>query len=192
MEEAPNWYKVEKKNAIKVKDEKEFRAKIVEDMEKMYNRDAEQQLMNEVSEYLMENVKFDLPDNFLKKWMMTSGEKPLTEEEVEEQYPDMAKGLRWQLIENRIIKDNELKVEYEELKEFAKSLLRDQYAQYGLEPDENQIESSSATILQNQDEAQKISDRLYDEKLKAHFTATLNFNEKEVSYDEFVKLVTKQ
>ena len=176
----------------KVKDEAEFRAKVTEDIEKMYTRDAEQQFMNEISEYLMDNVSIDLPESFLKKWMRNSGENPLSEEEVDQQYPDMSKGLKWQLIENKIIKENELNVQYEELKDFAKELLRDQFRQYGMEPDEDQVEQSTNTMLQNQEEAQKISDRLYDEKLKAHFSATLKINEKEVSYDEFVKLVSKQ
>ena len=175
-----------------VKSEEEFRARVIADVEKAYERDADQHLMNQVSEYLMENVDVTLPEAFLKKWMQTSGEKQLTADEVEVQFPDMAKGLKWQLIENRIIQDNELKAEYDELLEFTKQLLRDQYVQYGMTPDEEQVTKSATDVLQNQEEAQRINDRLYDEKLKAHFKTSLKLNEKEIGYDDFVKLVSKQ
>lgn len=175
-----------------VKSEEEFRARVASDLEKAYERDSDQHLMNQVSEYLMENVDVALPEAFLKKWMRTSGEKPLTEEEVEKQFPDMAKGLKWQLIENRIITDNELKAEYDELLEFTKQLLRDQYLQYGMTPDEEQVTKSATDVLQNQEEAQRINDRLYDEKLKGYFKTSLKLNEKEIGYDDFVNLVSKQ
>lgn len=175
-----------------IKDEKEFRARVVSDLENMYVRDADQHLMNQVSEYLMENIDVTLPEAFLKKWMQTSGEKQLTADEVEVQFPDMAKGLKWQLIENRIIQDNNLKAEYDELLEFTKQLLREQYVQYGMTPDEEQVTKSATDVLQNQEEAQRINDRLYDEKLKGYFKTSLKLNEKEISYDDFVKLVSKQ
>ena len=175
-----------------VKSEEEFRARVIADVEKAYERDADQHLMNQVSEYLMDNIDVTLPEEFLKKWMQTSGEKQLTADEVEVQFPDMAKGLKWQLIENRIIQDNELKAEYDELLEFTKQLLRDQYVQYGMTPDEEQVTKSATDVLQNQEEAQRINDRLYDEKLKAHFKTSLKLNEKEIGYDDFVKLVSKQ
>ena len=175
-----------------VKSEEEFRARVIADVEKAYERDADQHLMNQVSEYLMDNIDVTLPEEFLKKWMRTSGEKQLTANEVEVQFPDMAKGLKWQLIENRIIQDNELKAEYDELLEFTKQLLRDQYVQYGMTPDEEQVTKSATDVLQNQEEAQRINDRLYDEKLKAHFKTSLKLNEKEIGYDDFVKLVSKQ
>lgn len=175
-----------------VKSEEEFRARVIADVEKAYERDADQHLMNQVSEYLMDNIDVTLPEEFLKKWMRTSGEKPIAAAEVEQQFPDMAKGLKWQLIENRIIQDNELKAEYDELLEFTKQLLRDQYVQYGMTPDEEQVTKSATDVLQNQEEAQRINDRLYDEKLKAHFKSSLKLNEKEIGYDDFVKLVSKQ
>ena len=175
-----------------IKSEEEFRARVASDLENMYVRDADQHMMNQVSEYLMENIDVTLPEAFLKKWMQTSGEKPLTAEEVEVQFPDMAKGLKWQLIENRVIQDNNLKAEYAELLDYTKQLLRDQYVQYGMAPDEEQVTKSATDVLQNQEEAQRINDRLYDEKLKGYFKTSLKLNEKEIAYDDFVKLVSKQ
>jgi len=171
--------------------EEEFRAKVTEDIERMYTRDADQQLMNDVHEFLMEKIEVKLPEGFLKKWMRTSSEKEISVEEAEEQFPEMAKGLKWQLIENRIVKDNELTVEYEELLNYAKGLLNEQYMQYGMTPTDEEVTKTATEVLQKQEEAQQISDRLYDLKVKEHFKATLKLNEKEISYDDFVKLVNK-
>lgn len=172
--------------------EEEFRTRIKADIERMYVRDADQHLMNQASEYFMDNTEVELPEEFLKKWMQTSGEKPATAEEIEAQFPDMAKGLKWQLIENKIIQNNELKGDYNELVEFAKTLLREQYAQYGMNPEEDEVNKAAENILQNQEEAQKINDRLYDEKLKGYFKENLKLKESEISYDEFVKLVSNK
>lgn len=175
-----------------VKSEEEFRARVQADMEKMYLRDAEQHLMNQVSEYLMDTVEMDLPDTFLKKWMQNSGEKPATAEEVEEQYPNMSKGLKWQLIENKIFADNNLQGEYQELVDFAKDILRQQYAQYGMTPNEEEVQKGAENILQNQEQAQQINSQLVDAKLKTFFKENLKLKESEISYDDFVKLVSNK
>ena len=175
-----------------VSSEDEFKAKVTEDIERMYTRDSDQQLMNDVHELLMEKTEVKLPEEFLKKWMRTSGEKELTEAEVEVEFPGMIKGLKWQLIENRIVKDNNLTVEYEELLDYAKGLLRQQYIQYGMEPQEEELTKSATEVLKKQEEAQQISDRLYDEKIKNHLKSTLKLDEKDISYDDFVKLVTPE
>ncbi len=171
--------------------EEEFRAKVREDIEKMYTRDSDQQLMNDAHEFLMEKIEVKLPEEFLKKWMRTSSKKEISAEEAENQFPEMAKGLKWQLIENRIVKDNDLTVEYEELLNYAKGLLNEQYMQYGMTPTDEEVTKTATEVLQKQEEAQQISDRLYDHKVKEHFKATLKLNEKDILYDDFVKLVTK-
>ena len=91
-----------------VKDEKEFETRLKEDAEKQFEQQSDQQLLNAVTESLIENTKFDLPAEFLQKWLAVGGEKQLTEEEATQEYNRSEKGLRYQLIEGKIAKDNNL------------------------------------------------------------------------------------
>lgn len=175
-----------------VASEKEFKAKLVEDIEKQFEQQTNQQLINAVTESLIENTKFDLPAEFLIKWISVSGEKPLTLEEAKAEYDKSEKGLRYQLIEGKLIKDNNLGISLEEVKDFAKVFIKMQMAQYGQSnPEEKQLEDIANRILSNKDEAKRLSEQLLQQKLLDFFKANVNFNAKELSFDEFVKEVYK-
>src|SRR5690606_35644067 len=94
----------------KVTSEEELRAKIKEDAEKQLASQADQKFSTDVIEALVENTKFDLPKEFLIKWLQTVGEKPLTAEQAEEEYLKSEKGLRYQLIEGKMIAENNLQI----------------------------------------------------------------------------------
>ena len=114
-----------------VKSVTELRNKIKEDAEKQFLQQADQQLLNSVTEFLIDNTSFDLPSEFLQKWLATAGEKQLTPEEAAEEYNKSEKGLRYQLIQEKILKENDIKLDYEELKDYAKGFIRTQMAQFG-------------------------------------------------------------
>src|SRR5690606_11843429 len=86
----------------------ELKEKIKEDAEKQFKQQADQKLLNDVTEYLVENTKFDLPAAFLQKWMQTAGEKPMNSDEAREEYEKSEKSLRYQLIEGKLISDNNI------------------------------------------------------------------------------------
>ncbi|SHM97115.1 trigger factor [Polaribacter sp. KT 15] len=166
----------------------ELREKIKEDAEKQFLQQSDQHLLNSVIEHLIENTKFDLPADFLKKWLATAGEKPLTEEEAAAEYEKSEKGLRYQLIEGKIMKDNDIKLDYAELVDYAKGFIRTQMAQFGnMNPEEKELDEIAGRILQNQEEAQKLQTQLISQKLLAFYKENMTFKTKELSYEEFVK-----
>ena len=170
----------------------ELRQKIKEDAEKQFQQQADQQLLNAVQEHLIENTKFDLPSEFLKKWLQTAGEKELTAEEAVAEYEKSEKGLRYQLIEGKIMKDNDIKLEYQELVDYAKGFIRTQMAQFGnMNPEEKELDDIAGRILQNQEEAQKLQSQLISQKLMTFFKENMKFKTKEVSYEDFIKEVYK-
>ena len=176
----------------KVATTEELRAKIKEDAEGQFRQQSEQQLLNAVTEYLVENTKFDLPADFLKKWLATAGENPISEEQANEEFEKSEKGLRYQLIESKIMSANDIKLDFEELKEYAKGFIKAQMAQYGnLDPEEKELEDIANRVLGNQDEAKRLQDQLVSKKLLDFYKETITFKEKEVSYDAFVKEVYK-
>ena len=170
----------------------ELRGKIKEDAEKQFKQQSEQQLLNGVTEYLVENTKFDLPSEFLKKWLATAGENPITEEQAAEEFEKSEKGLRYQLIESKIMAANNIKLDFEELKDYAKGFIKTQMAQYGnMNPEEKELEDIANRVLSNQDEAKRLQDQLVSKKLLDFFKENITFKEKEVTYDAFVKEVYK-
>ncbi len=175
-----------------VKTEKEFRAKLQKDAEKQFEQQADQQLLNAITESLIENTKFDLPAEFLQKWLAGAGEKQLSEEEAAEEFNRSEKGLRYQLIEGKISKDNNLQVTFEELKEFAKGFIKSQMAQVGnANPEEKELDDIAGRILGNKDEAKRLSEQLMSQKLLTFYKENVKLKAKEVSFDDFVKEVYK-
>tara|TARA_R110000751_G_scaffold49566_3_gene110258 strand:- start:1569 stop:2891 length:1323 start_codon:yes stop_codon:yes gene_type:complete len=168
----------------------ELKEKIKEEGEGQFKQQSDQQLLNDVTEALIENTEFDLPAEFLKKWIQRSGEKELTVEQAEEEYARSEKGLRYQLIEGKVIADNKLQITFEEIKAFAKEMIKAQMAQYGqTDPADEELEGIAARILSNQDEVKRLSEQLMNKKLLDFFKENVKLEEKEVTFDTFVKEV---
>lgn len=175
-----------------VKTVTELREKIKEDAEKQFLQQADQQLLNAVTEHLIENTKFDLPAEFLQKWIANAGEKELTVEEASAEYEKSEKGLRYQLIQEKILKDNDIKLDYAELKEYAKGFIKAQMAQFGnMNPEDKELEDIANRILSNEEEARRLQDQLLSQKLLGFYKENMSFKTKEVTYENFVKEVYK-
>ena len=171
-----------------VNSEDEMRQKVVEQMEKQFENQSDQKLLNDITEYLVNKIKFDLPDEFLIKWMQNSGEKSLNAEDARKEYERSEKGIRYQLIEGKIIADNDLQIKFEELKDFSKEMISVQMSQYGQAelPDE-ELEKIVARVMSNKDEARRLSEQLMSKKLLEFFKSTLSLKKKKLTFDKFIK-----
>tara|TARA_R100001369_G_scaffold954_1_gene3012 strand:+ start:33354 stop:34676 length:1323 start_codon:yes stop_codon:yes gene_type:complete len=175
-----------------VKSVEDLKGKIKEDAAKQFKQQGDQQLLNDVTEALIENNKFELPKEFLQKWIRTVGEKPLTEEEAEEEFVKSEQGLRFQLIEGKLIQENKLQVKFEDLKSFATDRIKEQMAQFGqMNPSEKELDDIAARVLSNQDEIKRLSEQLMNEKLLGFYKENIKLKEKEVTYEDFVKEIYK-
>jgi trigger factor len=173
-----------------VTSKEELEARIKEDSEKQFEQQSDQKLLNDVTEHFIESTKFDLPADFLTKWIQSTGEKPLTEEEAKAEYEKSEKGLRYQLIEGKIIKENDIQVQFDELKDFAKGFIKTQMAQFGqMDPKEEELDNIAARVLSNQDEVRRLSEQLMSQKLLKLYKEKANLKTKEVTYENFVKEV---
>jgi trigger factor len=170
-----------------VTSEAEFRAKISEELGKMFNVDSERFLKSEVENKLVENLNINLPDTFLKRWLMAVNEKPVTEEELEKDYPNYARAMQWRLIENKIIKDNGITVSEEDAQQEAKLFIKSEYARYGQVPTEEDLEKISKDLLAKEKDAQRIYENLYSKKVLSLIKEKCNLETKEVSYEDFFK-----
>lgn len=173
-----------------ISSEDDLKKRIKEDTEKQFEQQTDQKFLNDVTERLIETAKFDLPSEFLKKWIQLTGEKPLSEDEANEEYEKSEKGLRYQLIEGKIIKEHQIEIQFDELKDFAKDFIRSQMAQYGqLSPQEEELDNIAMRIMSNQDEVKRLSEQLMSQKLLKLYKEKANLKVKEVTYDNFVKEV---
>jgi trigger factor len=168
----------------------ELKEKIKEDAVKQFEQQADQKFLNDVTESLLENTKFELPATFLKKWIQTVGENPLTAEQAEEEYARSEKGLRYQLIEGKIVTENNLQLTFEEVKAYAANVIKQQMAQFGqTDPSDADVENIVNRVLANQEEAKRLSEQIMSEKIVNLFKDKVKATTKDVTFDEFVKVM---
>jgi trigger factor len=173
-----------------VKSVTELKDKIREDAEKQFVQQSDQKLLNDITEHLVENTKFDLPAAFLTKWMQTAGETTMDEATAKDEYEKSEKSLRYQLIEAKIMEANGLKVDFEDVKESAKAMIKVQMAQFGqMNPSDKELDDIAARVLSNQEEVKRLSEQVVSQKLLNLYKEKANVKTKELTYDKFVKEV---
>lgn len=174
-----------------VTDEAGFRAKIQEEVESMFTQDAERKLSNDIYEALLQKHAFDLPDDFLRRWLKATNEK-LTDEELAEGYDDFAKNLKWTLIENKIIKDNSIEIKYEDVVAAAKAKLDAQFRMYSPSPlPEDQLAQYAVQFLQDKENANRTFEEVKAAKTFEQIKTIVTLDQKEIDYDKFVELDKK-
>lgn len=176
-----------------VKSEEEFNNKIDEELEQYLNSESEKRFAFDLKQLVIDKLKFDLPKEFLIRWLVASNEGKFSREQIENEYPLFEKDLKWQLVSSRVAQEQGFKVTDEELREFAMGYARSQFAQYGMNflPEEY-ITRYANDILKNRDEVRKIHESILDKKVIDWFKETVTLNVKEVTVEEFNKLGQKK
>lgn len=172
-----------------VSSEKELKEKIKEDAERQFVQQSDQKLLNDVIDTLIDNTKFDLPEDFLKRWIQSTGEAKLTQEEAAAEYERSVKGLRYQLIEGKLREEHEeLQLKFEDLNAYANEMIKMQMMQYGHpNPSDEEVTGIVARIMSNEDEVRRMSEQLNTKNLLAFFKANAKLKTKKVSYEDFIK-----
>ncbi|MBF4472156.1 MULTISPECIES: trigger factor [Flavobacterium] len=165
----------------------DLKAKIKEDAESQFAQQADQKLLADVQNFLVENTKFDLPSEFLIKWLQTVGEKQLTPEEAIVEYARSERGLRFQLIEGKAMAASNIQITFDDLKAFTTNAIKQQMAQFGqTNPTDEEVQGIVARVLSNQEEVKRLSDQVVAAKLLDLFKEKANPTTKEVTYEEFI------
>src|SRR5690606_41847563 len=153
----------------------------------------DKQLMNDVVEELIENTKFDLPTDFLSRWLQFSNDKVESLEQAQEEVKKMEDGLRYQLIEAKIAQTYDLKVAHEDVQEATKRIIKEQFAMYGQNniPDED-MDRIVQSSLGNQQEYQRMADQVFADKMLNVFKDNVSVKERGLTFDEFIKVVTEK
>ncbi len=176
-----------------IKNLKDFKSKIKTDIEKQFINQSDQKFLNDVTEAVIDSSKINLPKDFLKRLMKLNSKESLNDEELEKEYLKSEKGIKYQLIEEKIIIENDIKINIDTIKEFATNMIKNQMAAYGQNnPDEKELNSILQRIMSNQDEVKRISNQIISEKLLLIYKEKVNKKIKKVSYEEYIEIAYKK
>jgi trigger factor len=168
--------------------EEEFRNRINEEIIANLRNESEYKLSVDLKKLAIEKSEFQLPETFLKRWLLKVNEKT-TEELVEKEFNNFSRDLKWQLIRNKIARTNELKITEEELLKEAEKITRYQFSQYGLfYATDEQVENYAKETLKREEDAKRIADKILEEKVNLILKDIVKLENKSVSIEEFNKL----
>ncbi|HNX65753.1 MAG TPA: trigger factor [Bacteroidales bacterium] len=172
--------------------DEEFEGKVVDEIKEYFNRETDYKLKTDARELALEKMPFDLPDEFLKRWLVKVNEKT-TAEEIEKEYDHFRDDLRWQLIKNKIAKENTVKIEEEEILEEAKAFTKAQFMQYGLyQVTDEQVTNFAREMLKKEDDARRIAEKVLDTRVLNLIIDAVQVSDKKVTIEEFNKLFEKK
>ncbi len=178
-----------------IKDEKAFRKEVAAEMERQYVVEAERMFLNNAIDKLVSEVKFDMPDAFLKRWIVANSEGKINEEDVEKNYDSVySKTFRWQLIEENIAKANpELVLKEEELREFVTKMYFGQLDLAGMDEDmKKRLNGIVDSVLKDENQRENIKNQVADNKVTAFLKKAMKVKVIDTDYEGFVKAVLPQ
>lgn len=173
----------------KITSEEEFRKKVEETLSENFGRETDYLLQRDIRKYYIDNIPIEMPNDFLKRWLLTTNEK-LTQEEIEKEYAAFADEMKWDLIRNKIAKDHEVKVESQEIREAAITSIEAQFGQPGILA---QFGEQGETILRNFLEKNyvQVFNQTQSQKVIDFIKEKINLEHKKVSLDEFKELIER-
>jgi trigger factor len=168
--------------------EEEFMARVEEEILTSLKKESDYKVMLDIKKLALEKSEFGLPEEFLKRWLLKVNENT-TEEQIEKEFDNFRNDLRWQLIRNKIARENEIKVTEEELQKEAESITRYQFQQYGLfYATDEQIANYAKEMLKRDEDAKRIAEKILEEKAIEKLREVVKLDEKKISAEEFNKL----
>jgi len=171
-----------------INSEEEFMKKIEEEIAANLKRESDFKLMMDIKSLAMEKADFQLPEEFLKRWLLRVNEKT-TEEQIDKEFDSFRKDLKWQLIRNKVARDNDVKISEEELQKEAENITRHQFQQYGLfYATEEQIANYAKETLKREEDAKRIADKILEEKVIILMKDLVKLENKDITVEEFNKL----
>ncbi len=177
----------------KVKDEKEFRQKIADQISEQFKADSDYKFLLDIREHMEKKVgKLEFPEAILKRVMMNNN-KDKGADFVEKNFDASIKELGWHLIKEQLVAAQDIKVDDADLKNVAKEAARAQFAQYGMSniPDEY-LENYASEMLKKRENVDGLVDRAVDVKLTAALKSVVKLDEKDITLEDFQKMLQEK
>jgi trigger factor len=176
---------------LNLQTEEEFRDQVRKDASLSFAAETDKLLFDDITAALVKQTELPLPDEFLKRWLLENNEGKYTPEEIEKNYDSFAESMKWQLIENKLIKENGIEVKDEDIRNYIRTYMLRQINMADMDPEmAKRYESIVDTFMQNKEQVQRINDQLYNAKMMDFFKSAMTFHPKEVSYDDYIKIAS--
>lgn len=171
-----------------VSSENEFLKKIEDEITANLKNESEYRLSIDLKKLAIEKTDFKLPDDFLKKWLLKVNDQT-TAEQVDKEFDSFRHDLKWQLIRNKIARQNEIKITEEELLSEAEKITRYQFRQYGLfYATDEQVTNYAKETLKREDDAKRIAEKILEDKVISLIRELVKLENKTITIDGFNKL----
>lgn len=181
-----------------IKDEAAFREEMRKEISGYYSQNTDKKLFVDTVDSIIENTRFELPEAFVKRWVLSENNRNAEENKQEpatdipeEEMKQVLRSLRWELIQNRITEQYGLKIEMQDLRDFYKNRVLSQYFPVNSQNEEEQkrIEMFIDSMMKNQEEVKRVYDMVFEEKLTGIFKEKVNVEKKELSMEQFVEVL---
>ena len=169
-----------------VTSEEQFMEKVVERIKANHTQEANYRFGNDVRKYFVEKANIELPEEFLKRWLVYANDGKYTREDVEKEFPAFVEDFKWQLTRGYLMEKLGLKVEAKDIQEAAESYVAYQYAMYGMgNVPEDMIKSSAKNVLEDENQRRRLEEQVEDNKTIGALREKVSLQTKKISEDKF-------
>ena len=171
-----------------IKSQKQFKNKVKSEIEKQFINQSDQKFFNDCVEFLISNTKIDLPEKFLKKLIIANQKEKISEDEIDKDFSQSIKGIKYQLIESKLIEENDIDVKPDAIKSYVKEMIIKQMAMYGQnQSDDEQLNSIVKRVMSSEDEVKRMYSMLLNEKILFVFKNKISKKDLKVDYKKFIE-----
>lgn len=168
-----------------------FRLHVADELSAYYNPTADYKFAVDTRDILVKKVKMDFPEAFLKRWLLATN-KELTAEQIDADFEPFLEDLRWQVIKENVVKENELSVSEDDVLGLAKEVAASQFRQYGMfDLPEEHLEGFAKQMLEKKDDRNRLYNKKMENKIMEVFKSKIPVEVKEVTSEEFEKMFEK-
>ena len=169
-----------------VTSEDQFMEKVVERIRANYTQEANHRFANDVRKYFVDKAAIELPESFLKRWLVYANEGKYSAEDVEKEFPAFVEDFKWQLTRGYLMQKLGLKVEKQDIQDAAESYVAYQYAMYGMgNVPQDLIKSSARNILEDENQVRRLEEQVEDNKTISTLRERVNLQTKKISEEKF-------
>lgn len=173
-----------------VKNEKELNAEADKVVTEQYQPELNRQFMNDAIEMLIDNVKVDLPDDFIKRYILLT-QKDMTAETLEEKYNDYKRAFQWQILEGKLVEGSDIKVEMEDVKNyFREYFIKNYFGNFNMNDVKDRVEELVKQSMENREYVKNVYDMLFDQKLTELLRSKLNIDHQKGDIKAYVDMLT--
>lgn len=169
--------------------EAEFNERVKNDIANMFANESRHKFNHDLEDVLLHEIKFELPDEFLKRWIKTVNEKPITDEQLTREYPSYSREMKLKLIEQKIAGDHKIEITKDDLNGYARQLILQQFSGYGQNLGEELINDFAKRYLDKEENLRKATEQVMAQKAQEIIANNTTKDVEKVSYDEFAKIV---